>query len=32
MTTMTCFYPRIQNWATRGLVHANGLLADTRVS
>jgi hypothetical protein len=31
MTTITCFDPRIPNWAARGLVHA-GLLADMRVS
>jgi hypothetical protein len=32
MTTITCFDPRIPNWAARGLVAMPGLLADTRVS
>jgi len=31
MTTITCFDPRMFNWAARGVVHA-GLLADPRVS
>jgi hypothetical protein len=31
MTTITCFDPRIPNWAARGLVSARVLLADMRV-
>jgi hypothetical protein len=32
MTTITCFDPRIPDWAARGLVHAGVLLAAQRVS
>jgi hypothetical protein len=32
MTTITCFDPRIPDWAARGLVPAGLLLADTRVA
>jgi hypothetical protein len=32
MTTITCFDPRISDWAPRGLVHAGPMLADRRVA
>jgi hypothetical protein len=32
MTNITCFDPRIPDWAARGLVSMRALLADTRVS
>jgi hypothetical protein len=31
MTNITCFDPRIPNWAARGLVSTHGLLARMRV-